>query len=229
MPVELREKLGQVFPNARTSAGLGYGLTECSALATIAFGPDWDQAPGSSGRALPTVEITICDENGNALPDGQEGEIVIRSPGVMLEYWKQPEATAKVLDGRKLRTGDIGRLEDGQLIINSRARDLILRGSENVYPSEIEQRLEAHPDVKEAAVIGVDHEELGQEVKAVIVLEEGGAAASTELEKWVAGALAAFKVPAHWEFRHAALPRNAVGKVMKHLLDEGSVNPFSED
>ncbi len=98
-------------------------------------------------------------------------------------------------------------LLDGRLFINSRARDLILRGAENIYPIEIEQRLEAHPAVLEAAVVGVDHEELGQEVKAIVVLRPGARTTAAELAAWVAATLAAFKVPAHWELRADALPR----------------------
>ena len=108
--------------------------------------------------------------HGEPVDEGADGEIHIRGPIVMLEYWRLPKETKEaILPGRWLRTGDIGRLEEGHLVINSRARDLILRGSENIYPAEIENRLIAHPDVSEAAVVGVEHEELGQEVKAIVV------------------------------------------------------------
>ena len=161
---------------------------------------------------------------------GIDGEIYVRGPTVMLEYWQLPEDTAQTIQsGRWLCTGDIGRLEDGHLIINSRARDLIIRGSENVYPAEIEHRLQAHPQVAETAVVGVEHEELGQEVKAIVVPLSDTNLDTAELAAWVAEALAYFKVPAHWEIRTSPLPRNAVGKVMKHLLYGKEENPFSED
>jgi acyl-CoA synthetase (AMP-forming)/AMP-acid ligase II len=148
----------------------------------------------------------------------------------MLSYWRRPEETDHaLLPGRWLRTGDIGRMEEGHLIINSRARDLILRGSENIYPAEIEYRLLAHPDVAEAAVLGVDHKELGQEVKAVVVPQPNRDLDSAKLAQWVAEGLAYYKVPAHWEIRTEPLPRNAVGKVMKHLLSPGEENPFHEE
>jgi acyl-CoA synthetase (AMP-forming)/AMP-acid ligase II len=148
----------------------------------------------------------------------------------MLEYWRRPEATKEtLLPARWLRTGDIGRFEGGRLYVNARARDLILRGGENVYPVEIEQRLEAHPDVQEAAVVGVEHEELGQEVKAIVVPHAGRTPSQEALAAWVAEKLAAFKVPARFEVRSEPLPRNAAGKVLKSVLLGESENPFREE
>jgi acyl-CoA synthetase (AMP-forming)/AMP-acid ligase II len=162
--------------------------------------------------------------------EGTDGEIHIRGPNVMLEYWHRPSDTqSTILPGRWLRTGDIGRLEGGHLVINSRARELILRGSENIYPAEIENRLLAHPDVAEAAVVGVEHEELGQEVKGIVVSRPNATFSPEDLAGWVGEALAYYKVPTHWEIRTEPLPRNAVGKVMKHLLDRKEINPFAED
>ena len=181
---ELQEKIRATFPSARASLGLGYGLTECTALATLAFGEDLARHPHSAGRPLPTVQIEIRDADGRALPEGETGEIHVRSPLVMAGYWRNPQASAaSIVADRWLRTGDVGMLVDGRLYINSRARDLILRGAENIYPVEIEQRLEAHPDVLEAAVVGVDHEELGQEVKAIVVLRPGARATPARLAR----------------------------------------------
>jgi acyl-CoA synthetase (AMP-forming)/AMP-acid ligase II len=153
----------------------------------------------------------------------------------MKEYWRRPQETAAALaPGRWLRTGDVGRLdEDGHLHLNSRRRDLIFRGAENVYPVEIEHCLESHPDVAEAAVVGVAHEELGQEVKAIVVARDGldesaRRALPTALARWCAERLAYFKVPAHWELRGEPLPRNATGKVLKHVL-AGAASPFVDD
>lgn len=148
----------------------------------------------------------------------------------MREYWKDPEATrATIKPGRWLSTGDVGRFENGKLYIASRKRDLILRGGENVYPYEIEHRLEAHPDIAEAAVIGVDHEELGQEVKAVVVFEEGRTVAPDALAVWVGETLAYYKVPSLWQVREAPLPRNATGKVLKNALREPQRSMFLEE
>jgi acyl-CoA synthetase (AMP-forming)/AMP-acid ligase II len=227
---DLQARMREAFPNARKQMGIGYGLTESSALATINFGEELAEAPESVGRPLPTVSIQIRDEQGRALPEGREGEIHVRSPLVMKEYWRRPEETrATIGPGRWLRTGDIGRIEGGRLFIASRKRDLILRGGENVYPAEIEQCLESHPDVCEAAVVGREHAELGQEVEAVVVPVEGAEIDTAKLRDWVAERLAYYKVPVHWQLRAQPLPRNASGKIMKHLLDDEFENPFIED
>jgi acyl-CoA synthetase (AMP-forming)/AMP-acid ligase II len=226
----LQDAARQVMTGAQKTFGVGYGLTECTALATLNYGDDLAAEPTSVGRPMPTVEIEIRDEQGARLPDGEDGEIHVRSPLVMLEYWRRPAETAAMIGaGRWLRTGDIGHVSAGKLTLATRKRDLILRGGENVYPVEIEQRLEQHANVAEAAVIGVDHEELGQEVKAVIVAKPGARLEARELERWVADALAYFKVPAHWEFRSSPLPRNATGKVLKHALAETATRQFEEE
>jgi len=230
MPPALLERMRRAFPNARRSMGIGYGLTESTALATLNFGEELEARPDSVGRALPTIEVEIRDADGKPLPEGEEGEIALRGPLVMKEYWRRPRETAEVLGpGRWLRTGDIGRLEDGYLYVNSRRRDLILRGGENVYPAEIEHCLEAHPGVREAAVVPVDHPELGQEVKAIVVPADGAAIDFEALRGFVAERLAYFKVPAHWELRREPLPRNATGKVLKNVLTAGAVNPFVDE
>ncbi len=226
----LLERMREVFPNIRRQMGMGYGLTESTALATLNAGEELERHPDSVGRPLPTIAIEIRDAEGRPLPEGAAGEIHTRSPLVMKEYWRNPEATAEAIGpGRWLRTGDVGRIEDGRLYIDSRKRDLILRGAENVYPVEIEQRLEAHPEVREAAVVGVDHPELGQEVKAIVVPEEGATPDPEALARWVAEALAYFKVPSHWEIRRQPLPRNATGKILKNVLVGAAENRFVED
>ena len=121
-------------------------------------------------------------------------------------------------DERWYHSGDYGRIEDGVLWLESRMRDLIIRGGENIYPMEIEHRLVEHPDIADAAVIGVEHRTLGQEVKAVVVLHEGASLDAADVKAWVAAGLAAFKVPTYVEFRDA-LPYTQTGKVMKHVLE----------
>lgn len=226
----LQERLRAAFPRGGRNLAFGYGLTESTGIVSIASGEQLLEHPHSAGTAAPTVKIEIRDEAGRVLPDGEEGEIHVRSPLVMLGYWRDPEATAEaILPGRWLRTGDVGRLEEGLLFVNARARDLILRGGENVSPVEIEQRLEAHPAVAEAAVLGVEHEELGQEVQAVVALEAGAEVDACELARFVGEALAAYKVPTRWEIRRAPLPRNAAGKVLKRALLEEPDSPLVED
>jgi acyl-CoA synthetase (AMP-forming)/AMP-acid ligase II len=227
---QIQQQLQLGFPNAHGNMGLGYGLSECTGVATMNWGPFLAERPDSVGRPLPTVEIEIRDPAGRALPEGEQGEIHIRGPIIMLEYWGRPEATAEtVLPGRWLRTGDLGRLEQRHLYVNSRARDMILRSAENIYPVEIEHRLESHPDVDEAAVVGVPHEELGQEVKAVVVPARGATIGIDALRDHCAETLAGYKVPTLWEVRDQPLPRNASGKILKAVLTGDSDNDFIEE
>jgi acyl-CoA synthetase (AMP-forming)/AMP-acid ligase II len=228
---ELQRRMREGFPSIKRGGhhGHGYGSTETTALATLIGGEEWQQFPESVGRPLPTNELEIRDAEGRALPEGREGEIFVRSPLVMLGYWNRPKETAEtVLPGRWLRTGDVGRIVDGRLYLASRKRDMIIRAGENVYPVEIENRLVEHPDVAEAAVIGVPSEDLGQEVKAVLVLRPGATLDERALAAFVAEKLAYYKVPAHWEVRDA-LPRNATGKVLKHVLTGDAESTFVEE
>jgi acyl-CoA synthetase (AMP-forming)/AMP-acid ligase II len=226
---DIQERIRKVFPGGG-SIGIGYGLSESVTAVCMIGGEELREFPDSVGRPMPTHELEVRGPDGRALPEGAEGEIYIRSPYLMLGYWGRPDATAEtLLPGRWLRTGDIGRYEDGRLYINSRARDMILRGGENIYPVEIEHRLEAHPDVAEAAVFGIDHPELFQEVKAVVVTAPGARLDARALAEWVGAALAAYKVPAHWELRRDPLPRNAAGKILKQVLRGDSKSAFVEE
>ncbi len=230
IPAPLLEKALACLPQCSHTMGVGYGLTEGTAFGTLNAGEELAADPASVGRPVPVVDVEIRNEKGEALPDGEEGEIHLRGPLVMREYWNDPEATqATIGPGRWLNTGDVGRIEDGKLYIASRKRDLILRGGENVYPFEVEQRLEAHPAVAEAAVLGVDHEELGQEVKAFVVPEPSTEVEPETLARWVGDALAYYKVPTHWEIRATPLPRNATGKVLKNALRDSRDSMFIEE
>ena len=214
------------FKRATVLVGVGYGLTEGTALATLIAGPELEEHPGSVGRAMPTVQLAIRNADGKMVPEGVEGDIWIRSPLVMLGYWNDEVATATKLDDKRwLRTGDFGFMKEGRLHISARKRDLIIRGGENIYPPEIEMRLAEHPGVLEAAVIGVDHDELGQEVKAIVVPSEHPPPSHQELEAFAAETLAYFKVPTRWQTRLMPLPRNASGKVMKHELGAPDESP----
>ena len=197
--------------------GMGYGSSETAALGAGIGGQELIDHPTSTGKKNIHHELEIRDEQGNVLPIGEQGEIYIHSPYLMLEYWLNPEATAKtILPGHWCATGDIGHLdEEGFLYVNSRARDMIIRSGENVYPIEIEHRLDAHPEVAESAVIGAEHAELGQEVKAVVVLKEGKHLTEQELTVWASEALAGFKVPTLWDISHTPLPRNPQVKYSK--------------
>jgi acyl-CoA synthetase (AMP-forming)/AMP-acid ligase II len=230
IPTPLIDKARSLFPQCSYTMGVGYGLTEGTAFGTLNAGEELIDDPSSVGRPVPVVEIEIRGEDGQALPEGEEGEILLRGPLVMREYWEDPDATdAAIQPGRWLDTGDVGRMQDGKLYIASRKRDLILRAGENVYPFEIEQRLEGHPAVAEAAVIGVDDEELGQGVKAIVVFEVDQEVATDELAQWVGDTLAYYKVPSLWETRKEPLPRNATGKVLKNDLRESQDSMFIEE
>ena len=182
----LLQKTQEVIPHLRESLSVGYGSTETAALLTSNVGPELAAHPDSVGRPNATVGIDIRDPEGNSLPLGEEGEVCARGPMIMPGYWHRPDDTAAAFWPHGwLRMGDIGRLVDGRLYLASRKRDLIFRGGENVYPVEIEHRLEAHPDVLEAAIVGVDHAELGQEVKAYVVPMEGATLDADALAAWV--------------------------------------------
>jgi long-chain acyl-CoA synthetase len=215
----VQDLMRKTFPSAAQNVGIGYGSSETVAVVSSIRGPEYRKHPETAGRIMPMHQVEIRSPEGAALPEGQEGEIYVRSAYVMREYWGDPEATAKsILPGRWLATGDVGRVENGLVYINSRARDMILRSAENVYPVEIEYRLDEHPDVRESAVVGVDHAELGQEVKAILVPEPGATIDPDKLAAWCAETLAGYKVPSLWEIRSEPLPRNASGKVLKNVL-----------
>jgi long-chain acyl-CoA synthetase len=156
--------------------------------------------------------------------------VCITGPILMAGYWNKPEATAEAIDPDGwLHTGDLGHVdEDGFVYITDRAKDMIIRGGENIYCVEIEQRLVGHPEIADAAIIGVPHPELGEEVKAVVQLEEGSELTEADVRQWVADGLAAFKVPAYVDLTRDKLPRNASGKLLKNVLrGEGEVS-FAE-
>ncbi|WP_024794344.1 class I adenylate-forming enzyme family protein [Tomitella biformata] len=219
--VELKEKLRKLIPAVAQSLGTNYGQTECSTAATFATAADLEADPTTVGKAIQNVEVVVMDTAGAIVPDGVEGEICVRGAQVMLGYWNNPEATAEAIDAAGwLHTGDLGTMRDGYLTISSRRSDLILRGGENVYPVEIENALATHPRVLEAAVVGLEHHDLGEEVGALVVLDAADAAGGEELCAHLAEQIAKYKIPTKWRFTTELLPRNATGKVIRHGLDE---------
>ena len=224
IPEELINKSKIVFPNVKHNFGYGYGLTESGAITIINWGDTLDSNPTSPGQPMPTIHVELRDDNGELiLDDDVEGEIYVKSPSVMLGYYENPTATAESLtEDRTLKTGDFAYRNKGLFFISSRRTDLILRGAENVYPQEIELLLDAHPKVIESAVIGIPDEDLGQQVKAFIRINAD--IDTLELEKYLEDNLAKFKVPSSWEIINSPLPRNASGKVMKHVLIDKNAN-----
>src|SRR5690606_21458292 len=155
------------------------------------------------------------------VPPGERGEIWMKGPNLIRGYWNRPEETAETIVDGWLRTGDIGRLdEDGFLFIEDRAKDMVLRGGENVYCAEVEAALFEHPDVHEVAVFGIPHERLGEDVAAVVVPRAGATLDVDELRRFAGERIAAFKVPSVVEVRPDPLPRNPAGKVLKRDLRE---------
>jgi acyl-CoA synthetase (AMP-forming)/AMP-acid ligase II len=214
--VALQSRLRELIPVAREGLVDSYGLTESCTGATVAIPPVLAANPGTVGYPITTVAVQIRSASGAVLPDGDEGEIWLRSPYNMLGYWNDPEATAAMFDAdRWMRTGDIGCVRAGLLYLTTRRSDLILRGGENVYPIEVEQVLDEHPAVDECAVIGAEHPDLGQEVCALVVLAPGASVTQAELAAFAAERLAYYKVPTRWRISTDALPRNATGKVVR--------------
>ncbi len=225
-----QQRMTSSFKGTGGRMALGYGLTESSGVGTHNWGELLEAHPNSVGRIFPGIEITIRDDKNRPLPNRAQGEICIRGSCVMLGYWRNPQATYKsIAPGRWLRTGDVGHFEGEFLFINSRARDLILRNAENIHPVEIEHCLELHPEIIEAAVIGVPHPDMGQEVKAVIVVTAGYTPDTGLLHAFCSERLAAFKVPSHWEVRYEPLPRNAAGKIMKNVLSGETDGQLTEE
>ena len=185
--------------------------------------------PGSVGGPPPGGELRVTRPGSDVPAEaGEIGEVQIRSAAVFLGYYGDPEATrAALTEQRWYRTGDFGRIVDGTLVLEGRRTDLIIRGGENIYPREIEDRLLEHPDVTDAVVVGVPHRVLGEEVKAVVVAQPGVDVEAGALQAWVGATLAPMKIPARVEFRRE-LPKNALGKTVRYLLDSETPNPFAE-
>ncbi|MEE2959076.1 MAG: class I adenylate-forming enzyme family protein [Actinomycetota bacterium] len=227
---ELVRATEERFPHLVDTFTSGYGLTESGGMVSHAGNAMLRANADSVGMAMPTVGVRIVDDDGDEVPDGENGSICVRSPLVMLGYWEDVEATDQAfLPGRWLRTGDYGRLQGGELFLASRLRDLILRGGENVYPIEVEARLEQHPAVAECAVYGVDHETLGQEVKAVVVLVDGASLDLVGARAFCGEKLADYKLPEYLEVWAGPLPRNAGGKVVKAVLRGEVTQAFFEE
>jgi len=218
-PPELVKRVDKAFAKARP--GIGYGMTETNAYGPQNAGDDYIRKPTSTGRVVPTVEIRVTDDAGQPLPPGEVGEIWFRGPNLIRGYWNKPQATAETIVDGWLRSGDIGRIdEEGFVYVQDRAKDMVIRGGENVYCAEVEAALYEHPDVYEAAVFGLPHQRLGEEVAAAVRPRPGRTIDPEELKRFVGERLAAFKVPSRIHVQSDELPRNASGKIMKrHIRD----------
>jgi long-chain acyl-CoA synthetase len=216
-PPELVRRVKAHFPGG--SASNGYGLTETSSLSTMNIGADYEAKPDSVGPPVPVVTVKVVNPDGKEVPTGDVGELWIKGPNVVKGYWGMAEATAQTFSAGWLHTGDIARVdEDDYVYIVDRAKDMLIRGGENVYCVEIESVLHEHPAVADAAVIGIPHPVLGEEVGAVIQVRPGAPVTAGEVQEHVAARLAAFKVPVRVWFVDEPLPRNPAGKILKRQL-----------
>jgi long-chain acyl-CoA synthetase len=195
----------------------GYGLSETSPIASFNL-PDRERKPGTIGLPVRGVRMRVVDKGDDEVPAGAVGEIVIRGNNVMKGYWRRPEATAEAIRNGWLHSGDLGRVdEDGYFTIVDRQKDLIIRGGYNVYPREIEEVLYEHPAVAEAAVVGLPHPALGEEVGAAVVLKPGAAVIAEELRAHVKAQVAAYKYPRHvWVVE--VLPKGPTGKILRREI-----------
>jgi long-chain acyl-CoA synthetase len=218
-PSEIVRKAERLLPGRAMSTG--YGLTETSSLVTSNSGADYARRPDRVGVPVPVCRLRIVDDLGIDVALGDPGEVWINGPNVVKGYWHRPEETAETFVDGWVHSGDIGRIDDeGFLSIVDRAKDIIIRGGENVASAEVEAALFEHPAVADAAAIAVPHPVLGEEVGVVVCVRPGTTVTADELREHVAQRLAAFKVPAHIYFRTEALPRNPAGKVLKRELRE---------
>ena len=215
MPAEVMTAVEQRFGVTLLE---GYGLSETSPVVSFTL-PELPRTPGSIGYAVPGVELALLGDDGRFVTTpGERGEICVRGNNVMKGYWRNPEATAEAIVDGWFRTGDIGVFDaHGAYRIVDRKKDLIIRGGYNVYPREVEEVLHGHPAVAQAAVVGVPHRRLGEDVKAVVILTPGAAATPEEIVAWAADRLAAYKRPRVVEIRDS-LPLGPTGKVLKSAL-----------
>jgi steroid-24-oyl-CoA synthetase len=224
-PPGLVRRIREAFPTGQP--GNGYGLTETSAGVCFNLGPDYLDKPDSCGPVVPVCEVAVVPEGfGGPDPDPSRpqgpdvvGELWVKGPSVVRGYWNRPDATAESFTHGWLHTGDVARIdEEGFVYIVDRAKDMIIRGGENVYSVIVEAALYEHPAVADCAVVGLPHPTLGEEVTAVVVPHPGREVTVEDLERHAAARLARFEVPTRIVVRTAALPRNPQGKVLKREL-----------
>jgi len=214
---ELVATIKRKFPNGLASNG--WGMTETCAASCVNFGKDYELRPDSCGAAAPAMDFKIVGSKGETLGPNEVGELWVKGPNNCKAYWNKPEATAKTFIDGWVVTGDIGRIDDeGFVFMMDRAKDMLIRGGENIYCIEVESALYDHPAIMDAAIVGIPHKVLGEEVGAVVQVKPEMDATVDELRRFVASKIAAFKVPVEIQIQREPLPRNANGKIMKNEL-----------
>ena len=218
-PPEHLNMIMQKFPDS-VIPGLGYGLTETNAIGAIISGKFYASRPNSTGRPTPPVtSIKVVDDAGNTLEDGGVGEICIKGATVMKGYWNNPEATAEVIKDGWFYSGDIGMLDElGFLIILDRAKDIVIRGGENIGCAEVEYAISEHPEVSEVSVYGIPEDRLGEMLCCSIMLQTGSVLSCEQLTSFLNSRIAGFKIPERAFFQYEQLPRIATGKIAKKEL-----------
>ncbi len=217
MPPELVKRIDDNFSNGRP--GLGYGMTETNAYGPQNAGDDFIAHPTSTGRPVPIMDLRVTDPDGNELPIGETGEIWFRGPMLIRGYWNRPEATADTIVDGWLRSGDIGRIDEaGFVYVSDRAKDMVLRGGENIYCAQVEAAIYEHPAVYEAAVYGIPDERLGEELACHVMVKPGAQLDVGGLQRFLGERLAKFEVPTVVTLVTEQLPRNASGKILKRDL-----------
>ncbi len=222
-PPGLGAALGERFPwIASGRPTLAYGLTESAGVICSNSGEDLDGHPGSCGRPMPTMQLRIVDEYGTEAPAGERGEICAKGPIIVPGYWNRPEETSETFQDGWLHTGDIGRIDDdGFLFILDRAKDMVIRGGENVYCAEVEDAISTLDEVSECAVFGQPDDDWGEKVCAVVVVNDNDAVTPEAVTEHCKRHLAHFKVPTRITITDVPLPRNPTGKVVKSVLRSG--------
>ena len=218
LALNLLQAMQETFPLA--VPGGGYGCTEAAGAISLAMGEAYVSRAQSSGIVHPLAECKTVDDEGNDLPPGEVGEICVRGPMLMTEYWGRPADTAKALDKDGwLHTGDIGFVcPEGYITIVDRKTDMVISSGENIYCAEVERALLSHPDIAEAATFGLPDERLGERLVAAVVLHDGAALSEDDIKQHVRKHLADYKVPTAVDVRTETLPRNVTGKVDKRQL-----------
>lgn len=220
VPEDLISRVGSLF-QSRVAPGNGYGATETTSAIISNSGADYLARPSSVGRPTATVEVRIVDESGRDCDTGEIGELWLRGANIFAGYWNRPEATEAAFSEGWFRTGDLGyRSEEGFYYVVDRKKDVIIRGGENIYCSEVEGVLHQHPDIADVALIGLPHRSLGEEVAAVIEPKPGAAITESDVQSFVAERMARYNVPTKVFFTAEPLPRTATGKVLKRELKQ---------